>query len=335
MKVLIRVDRVAAILAGCDCYGDLIADINPADFNLDERHALAQAPENQGITDLTAPFPLPGQYPAPPETAMPDVRAWLRWRMKCQKIHQRTLAHYQAQQDQIVQHYIDYWLQQPLEHFVVKQWPAIDFSVMLPSGHPGRDEAVLPDADQDELMERIYTALASKLAEAQLLAEQWNQQAFKNRQEEEAHRQQTLVRRAQQLAQWVENNMDENAQARFKLHLLSEDEILDAMRDRIYQAFDDLQRYRKIRFEDLQHHAYCQKPCGLDCETDEANYLTAAQFEIYQHIQQRLPKGAQIKPLIHSCACERCHVGLIRRGVQVMIPFGEFVFSREYALDGN
>lgn len=331
MKVMIRVDRVAAILAGCDCYGDLIAEVDPRDFNLDERNALALAPEQHGITDLTAPFPAPGHYPTPPETATPDVKAWLRWRIKCARIHEHARAEQQAEWKAQADAYITYWGSQPAERFIRKDWPAIYYSAALPSSDGA--EPTLPDRDASDELQRIEEALSDKLDQARELAEQRNRDMEKHKSQAAARRQASQQRRAKQLASWVANNMDDNARARFKLNLLPEDEILDAIRAAAYQSLDQFERYRKIRFDDIQHGDLCIDGQSLDCDTDEAKHLSADQFDRFRAIEAAAPAEAKLKALIHSCACETCNAGIIRRSVQVVIPVGELLFSREYALD--
>ncbi|MBB1125654.1 hypothetical protein [Thiospirillum jenense] len=333
LKVLIRVDRVAAILAGCDCYGELIADIDPAELNLDERQALAQAPEHHGMTDLTAPFPPPGNYPAPPETATPDVHAWLRWRIKCANLYERACKAQLAKWDQEAETYIAYWSQQPLERFITKDWPAIYYTAALPNHHG--DGPPLPESDAMAARARIETALADKLNDAHALADKRNRAAERHKLQRETDRTAAQIRRAEQLAAWVNEYMDDNARARFKLNLLPEDEILDAIRAAAYRSLDEFPRYRKIRFNDVDHSERCSGSQSLDCDTDDAKHLTAAQFELYRQIETKAPPGAKLKALVHSCACESCNAGLIRRSVQVVIPVGELLFSREYALDGN
>ncbi|EIC20711.1 hypothetical protein [Thiorhodovibrio frisius] len=331
MKVMIRVDRVAAILAGCDCYGDLIAEVDPRELNLDERNALALAPEQQGVTDLTAPFPSPGSYPTPPETATPDIRAWLRWRIKCARIHEQALINQQAEWKAQADAYILYWSQHPPERFIRKDWPAIYFSAALPAADA--HSPPLPERDAAEELERIEQALADKLDQARELAEQRNRDMEKHKAQSAARRQASQQRRAKQLSAWVENHMDDNAKARFKLNLLPEDEILDAIRATAYQPLDGFERYRKIRFDDITHGDQCIDGQSLDCDTDESNHLSAEQFERFRAIDAAAPEGAKLKALIHSCACETCNAGTIRRSVQVVIPVGELLFSREYALD--
>ncbi|WPL17787.1 hypothetical protein Thiowin_02829 [Thiorhodovibrio winogradskyi] len=331
MKVMIRVDRVAAILAGCDCYGDLIAEVDPRELNLDERNALALAPEQHGVTDLTAPFPSPGTYPAPPETATPDIRAWLRWRIKCAYLHEQARVQQQAEWKAQADAYIAYWMQQPPERFIRKDWPAIYYSAALPTGEA--NSPTLPERDATDALERIEAALAEKLDQARELAEQRNRDMEKHKAQSAARRQASQQRRARQLSAWVENHMDDNAKARFKLNLLPEDEILDAIRAAAYQPLDSFERYRKIRFDDITHGDQCIDGQSLDCDTDESKHLSAEQFERFRAIEAAAPEGAKLKALIHSCACETCNAGTIRRSVQVVIPVGELLFSREYALD--
>jgi hypothetical protein len=333
MKVMIRVDRVAAVLAGCDIYGDLIAEVDPRELNLDERNALAFAPEQHGVTDLTAPLPTPGSYPAPPETATPDIRAWLRWRIKCARIHELALIQQRAEWKAQADAYLRYWTQQPPERFIRKDWPAIYYSAALPAGDV--EAPPLPERDATEELARIEQVLAEKLDEARELAEQRNRDMEKQKAQAAARRQASQQRRTQQLAAWVENHMDDNARARFKLNLLPEDEILDAIRAAAYEPFDGLERYRKIRFDDITHGDLCLEGQSLDCDTDEAKHLSAEQFERFRAIEAAAPEGAKLKALIHSCACETCNAGTIRRSVQVVIPVGELLFSREYALDSG
>jgi hypothetical protein len=343
MQVKIRIDRAAAIRAGRDSFGDTIVTVNPSDLTPDEREALLAAPVTAGaeqIPDLpnASGNVWPGKYPEPPALADADdglavVKAWLAWRAACKVERARVAAEAQAQEAAALakamtdaEQYVSYWRDQPAERFT--RWAAGDGMPRGTADEPVPPWVTLNGNSEPERM--VKEALAGKLAEAReiLAARKLEQEEAKAKAEQA--KAESDARRAAQLEAWVRDHGSENQQGRFKLGLLPEQEVLDAIRSESYSSLDAFQRYRKIRLDDLDHGEECYEG-ALDCETEPANALSAAEYDAFAEIQKAAPAGATLEALAHSCTCSSCGAGLIRRSVRVGLKVGELTFSREYA----
>jgi hypothetical protein len=115
--------------------------------------------------------------------------------------------------------------------------------------------------------------------------------------------------------------------------LLAEEEVLDAIREQAYAPLADFPRYRKIRYNDIEHTEECYGESALDCDTEAAGSLSAAEYDLWVAIERAAPQGAELSALAHSCTCRACEAGLIRKSVRVTLEVGELAFTREYALE--
>ena len=130
---------------------------------------------------------------------------------------------------------------------------------------------------------------------------------------------------------WVAGKGTENQKGRHALGLLPQDEVLDAMRDEVFEALESFPRYEKIKKKDLEHAEYCDIR-GITCDVSDAAALTAEQYDQFAAIQKAAPQGAHSAALEHECECSECDAKLTRTSARVGVTIGAFTFTREYAL---
>lgn len=310
-----------------------------------ERHYIPGEPAPE--TPVLEPYPELAEV-SDPGLALEAVRSIIATR-----IHNRGLldahnaqataylARHKALAEEAAQRYIAAAMDVPIEEFrgARKEYVSARGRWVPLPGLPSI-EAHNGDLDlarsHTDVWSEIKRALAEQLEQSRALIEA-EQCAIDNAaveaeaaaREEEAK---ALALRTEQIAAWVRDNGNENQQARFKRNLLPEDEVIDAIREQAYADLESFPRYRKIRGNELPHTDECYQEYALDCATDDATALTAAEFEVGQRIEAVCP-GAVFEYVAHRCTCEHCEATLERRSLRVKITVGVFTFTREYALE--
>ena len=332
MQVLVNVDREAAIKAGSEVYGRVIVDLSLADLTEEDRAIVAAAVERDGVTDLTS---LPWIYqPAKPKTAAPEPLTWIAWRREATAARAQWEADARVKVQQDLADYLAWAREQPVTAFI--RWDHRQGGTpCLPRATEGPEFPAYPHdlpwfPGRTDLQVAARGALADKIAEAR--AEIDRRQAFFKEQEaaREAEDAEAARQRRERLAAEVPN-MDANAQGRWKLGLLPEEEILDSLRNRLFTSLDGWPRYVKLGGRDLVHEYGCAG-MDLECTVTPAETLTAAQYDYFERLARDLPTGARYDIKVHTCTCSACGVDASRHSVRVKIEDGPLVFTREYAL---
>ena len=333
MKVLVNVDRETAIKAGSEVYGQVIVDLALADLTEEDRAVVAGATEHNGITDLTA---LPWIYqPAKPKTAVPEPLAWIAWRREAIAARDQWIVDTRVKIAEDLALYLEWAREQPVSAFI--RWDHRQGGVpSLPSSAEGPKLPTYPHdlpwyPGRTDPQATAWAALADQLAAAR--AEIDRRQAFHQEREaaREAENAEAARQRRERLAAEVPN-MDANAQGRWKLGLLPEEEILDSLRNRLFASLDGWPRYVKITGRDLPHEDWCDSQ-EITCTAGPADALTAAQYERFDLLARDLPAGARYDIKVHVCTCQACGAETSRYSVRVKIEDGPLVFTREYALE--
>lgn len=337
MKVNVCIDRSAAILAGREVFGNQQVDLSLEGLSQEQRAAVASAPIKNGVPDLTAAVGyLPDGQPEMPKLADAEPLPWLEWRVAAL----RTIAAQKAKEDAAfetsVERYIRWACEQPAEAFLKPAYPgASDVKV----GYPAKDTfADAPDLPRDRdlpggVPQRIREALADLSAQAQVLADARNAEVARAAQARVEAREAAEQRRAQQIAAWVAEHMDENAHERFALGLLSETEILKGMHDAMFRCMDDVPRYCGIGVDDLEHEeTCCGDPPEISCTTKEAESVDAATFDAFRRIRDAAPKDWTFRLMRHRCTCDECEASLDRFSVDAAVQIGELTLQRKFAV---
>jgi hypothetical protein len=366
MKVQVNVDRTAAIMAGHDTYGPVIVDLDPADLTPEERALLAECPESNGITNLTAtPEGYATHRPPYPKTTTPEPRLWLAWRAETKAAHAAHVAEVARRAEERMADYLEWAKDQPLEAFIATSHHRVDgtlapaFTARLPPAETGASGShFLPSSsdwrhtttakETNTPAPEVYARqrLAERFAEAETRVAVLREESARAIANQRAETEAAAERRERQLADEVRDFMDDNALGRYRMGVLPEEEILDSMRARIFAPLEGLPRYRKLHLADLEHEDGCYSWTAeatdgdsLTCEVERATDMTSAEAERFWAIDEVARAIAltgltvEVTPLAHRCSCDHCHAEAIRLSAQVKVTVGELTFTREYGLE--
>ena len=339
MNVKVHIDRAAAIKAGSARYGDVVVQVDPAALTQEQREVLASLDERGGITDLTSQlYNHANDMPPRPCLSGPDPAAWIDWHIASREVakslKEAALAKAKAEADR----YVDWAGTRPLDEWVTlaySEWRATypksdDRNIQAPPQYSRRDYPT-------EVIESVHERLAELYDLGRAEAQRRNEQSKQRREAAEAVMVAAEQRKAEQIANWVRDHMDDNAQGRFKLGLLPTDEVLASLREHVFADLAPFPRYQRIDSDDIDHLDGCSEygDPGMSCETEAAESLTAEQFTVMASIRESAPEGATVEARVHTCCCDDCEAGIVRFSALVTVPFGELTFSREYSLDAD
>lgn len=145
----------------------------------------------------------------------------------------------------------------------------------------------------------------------------------------EAAEQAAKARREAQISEWVYKKGTANQQARHAIGLLPEQEVIDCIRDEVFQPLAEFARYERMTRQGICECA------GYTCETtfdvDDAKDLTAEQYDVYEKVKELMPE-ATLEPRLHSGKGVECESVVERYALLVTVVVGELKLSREYAL---
>ncbi len=146
----------------------------------------------------------------------------------------------------------------------------------------------------------------------------------------------------QQIAEWVSEHGTANQKERFETGLLPVAEVADAIKNQTFAPLDGFLEYERIDDSDVR--ASCDESCrcsydsgcSISCNTNDEDSVTAEQWEQIKAMRALLPV-AEFTLRKHYCQCEDsdCEAGAVKRfSIYVKIKTGEFVFNRNYAVEG-
>ena len=164
-------------------------------------------------------------------------------------------------------------------------------------------------------------------------------QEYKTKQEEIALQQ--AINRAQQLNQWIMDYGTDGQKKRHARGLLSEEEVIKAIREQAFSPLADLPRYKRITNDEVResygYHLdddYCYSETKFLVQS--ANKATDEQFALIEQIENLL-SNAQTEFRIHygylknTTEEEDEKAQVIRYSIKVTIQVGELTLTREYA----
>ncbi len=141
------------------------------------------------------------------------------------------------------------------------------------------------------------------------------------------------VRRAG-LARWVKEHGDDSQKERLKEGLLPEDEVLESMRDQVFDLTDTYERYTPIEKDEA-----CKCGCYESVEftnTLAANTppgLSGDEYARLKEVRESAPKGCIVVARMHKAKCPECACpGVTKPSAHATIEAHGWVLTREYAL---
>lgn len=344
MKVLINVSAKAALLEGKNVHGKQTIDIDPAELTPEERQELAQSDtlyssdkemgaEFDGNNGIMQGWRFTGDIEVS-EASLTALKTLLNGR-----IEKRARIIKEKEDDRLKK--INRFLVKPPEKFFDSDELGFRKSPSWSSG--------LCDADESPGSPEEKAAVAAHFAEIRAFcdtlragykkAEEDRAEMRKQDEEffaekkatEEVARAEAAMRRANQIAAWVNERGTDNQIARLQAGVLPEQEIIDLIRDEAYEQLETYKRYTKLKKADVcdGDDEYDRHEVSFDVENAET--MTAEEYDTVQ-VFKKLAPNATITLRRHIGECEECESKVDRMGIMVEITVGEFNFSREYAV---
>jgi hypothetical protein len=343
LKVVVHVDREAAILAGRNRWGDHVVELDPAELTEQQRQTLAACPEDYERKLLKL---------SPSGCKLQDAGT-TSIQMALDSIYQAKQARVAEEaarnaknQAEAVDKYrqaaelpFDECLDEQYDRFRdltgYKWWtPSRKFRDLL---SPCFWSSPKIPWEQTEYAD----AIKARQAEIEVEISKRNEQLYQERliQVEQAKRESEEKvaagiakerRRTAQVSAWVQDHGTENQKARLAAGVLPEDEIKQEIRDSAFESLDrNFERYSRMTPKDVcECHGY--GPCKVTFETYEAASMTADQWEQVDTIRKLAP-AAKVVLRIHEGKGTECEATKLKYSVLVTMDVGEFTFSREYS----
>jgi hypothetical protein len=343
--VSFNVDRAAAILAGNAAFGEQHAYIAPAELTEAQRAALSRCDFKRDA------FVLVGYKTKIASAKDVDVPALLdevaeHWR----GVDERDLAtrrHIYAESLRAAAK----WLEEPDDRHVTLSYAyrgsggRVTVTEIYPAYLSALDEhqaefqdprgaeflqqypARLEQARQlAARMQKHNDAVAADIASRRLI------ETERLAKEKEAREQRQVL----QLSDWVDTHGTPSQKKRFQANLLPKDEILADMRKYAFSALDAFGRYVRMTKEDVLEEVGGEYDTVDDVEFDTAPAAEATdpEFEALEEIGQLIRRAypdAKVELLDHRGETEQSKQYFSRKSIRVVIPFGDFEFTREYA----
>ena len=180
------------------------------------------------------------------------------------------------------------------------------------------DSGVLPERERTE-----YLAERKRLFD--LLQEQHDREVAEAKAAEEAAK----LAKAEFRTQFIREHGTDNQRERLEAELLSDDEIMNAMRDHVFAPLKEFDRYQKLTGSDIGHEEGCG---GSAYSANDAETLTAEQWDVVKRIKTAMPQ-ASVTARRHRGWCDAdCSASVTRYGALVKQAFGPFTLAREFAI---
>jgi hypothetical protein len=138
-----------------------------------------------------------------------------------------------------------------------------------------------------------------------------------------------------QLNDWVRDYGTDNQKARHALGLLPEKEILDALRNKAFEALDSCARFERLKDDDVCICEYDDGEPHVEYESMQSEEATDYQFDKMSEIMALIPKTTDVytaQMIDHIGECSRCGNKVVSKSVRIEVVIGELTFSREYAV---
>ena len=135
------------------------------------------------------------------------------------------------------------------------------------------------------------------------------------------------------IAAWVEEHGDESQKARYAEGLLPENEVLDAMRNALFEPLAGFERFKRLRAEDFCRCDWFDED-SIEYESGTAESASKREYETLGAIRKvaaNIQKDAVVELRYHRGECDRCEKSKTVKSVRVKLRHGPFEFTREYA----
>ena len=328
MKAIIRVDQKTALKAGLDNQGDYTIDFIPAELTQDQREELATCATKDGayIVNSSLRTDLPG-IAAP---TLENLHLLIDARIKLRQKNEEENAEKEKKRQADGLENAERWLNWPLDDCLDKMLTTNGNYYYIRFGPYGDDVNDRIKANDTRFTEKI-DELKSLIFWLDLDDQIDDMICKKNErlanEKKEREREAAEKRKANQLEEWVLINGTDNQKGRYAIGMLSEEEIIDCIRDQAFAGLCDITKYKRIKKSEVCDCDY--DTCEVDFNVENAKSLTADEFENISFMKTIVPE-ATITVRRHSGYGDECKRRVCRTGYKVEIRVGELDLSREY-----
>jgi len=338
VRVLVTVDRAAAILAGHEQWGDVSVEIALAGCSEAERVELAGLRLVDGGLDACDKPDKPDGYyghepdgmPAKPVLAVADeagVRAVLAWRPEYRAAYVAAIADLRAKQAADVAEMVAAWLAKPDEECLEKKYwgnGQVAWKVLCPfstrEGSPARAKE-----------ERLEGLARAREAEAREREEEQRKQANETA---EVARQRLMACHEKLAAGYL----NDEQRRRFAAGVLPMEELLAAVREVVFAPLASFARYVRLTRADIEaaseDESDYKTPEYGTCEAGEVGAEEWATYEAIVKVAAAELPTPEVELRLHFAGWEedRQYYLVDRLSVLVTVTIDEVVtISREYA----
>jgi len=321
MNAIIRIHQDDALKAGLNIYGEQSVNFDPKDLTQEQRDKLADY-NNYGNGYKV---PTNGIHPVA-EANLETLRFVLDEQIRIAKEKKAKEEAEAAEARLRREAAIEKFLETPDEELLLcnprsDSVGIIGTEAFIAFGKPKNPE----DKRVDEAIKKIDSL---KQLGKKKNAE-WQDAERNEIKEKERIAKEKEQRRRDQIKEWVMKHGTVNQRARFHEGFLPEKEVIDAIRNEVFRAFDDFDRYERMNDSDVCECEY--GICNVSFSVEEMPKMTAEEFEFLEKLRET-NKDAEIIPRLHIGEADYCDGKEYRMGFKVNISVGELNLSREYEM---
>lgn len=218
----------------------------------------------------------------------------------------------------------------------IRAWIAKDAAAVVRAG--GRVVVTTPNLYHG-VPEAIRAEYEAHHAHLQSIADDRNTEIARENADRDTCERREAAEQKQEIKAWIAEHGSVSMNEREAERLLPEKELLNAVREWLFEPLERFSRYVRLTKADALHDDDCwdKGPCAYI--TDDADELSADEFSRLGEIRKvaaTLAEPAEVQAREHRVWCQRkggCPHVTMRRAVKVTVSWkGAYTLSREYAL---
>jgi hypothetical protein len=327
IKIVVTVNRNAAILAGQTKYGDHVVALDPGVLTPDQRYCLTQC----GL-DYERKFPrVECEGVRVPDASLESIiqlKAEGKARDEARLVERRQ--EYVANTQKFLALSNEEALNQAMgmfEGLYDSWWTWSSTTNNLLSSY-GLKLEELPTYPEVQAKRAVLETVISERNQRLLAAERSRRAAREYQtKRDQADKAAKLQAQKDQIIEWVKQYGNENQQARMAAGVLPDAEIQNEIRNWMFQPLTRYGRYSRMTNQDVC--VCCDYTCPVEFEVETADTMTAQQWTQAEEMKALLP-NCTVQLRIHEGVAKDCGERELRYSYLVTVEAGAFAFSREY-----
>jgi hypothetical protein len=221
----------------------------------------------------------------------------------------------------------------------IRKWCESDIEDRLRliyGGYTGVSKPSLWPVKLDQLPEDVRVKYESHLAQLEEIAVSRSVDAKREKDEQAACKEREAAECKANIKKWLAEHGSVSMQEREAEGLLPEKELLDVVRERLFEPLIDHPRYVRLAKGDARH-GDSHYDDEITFDVSDADELTGLEFERLKELRidaSKLAEPAEVQAREHRVVCqgEGCPDATMRRSALVTVEWNGFKLTREYAL---